>query len=255
MARSAAENRRRCGNVAAEHPLSATFRPGRALTLQVAAALVTVVALASWQFSRALEKTALRDARLQRLVAEPIAAAEYTRETADFTRLSLVGRYDAERQFFVADRPGGGVQVVAPFVTASGVFLVNRGWLSPSGREQPAVATPAGAVSLVGVVWPTKPVVPMLAKASWPEGWPKQVRGLQPARMATAIETANAAYGVEVRLEADNPGSLRAASLAWDYSPGTHWGYVAQWLLIGVAIAIGYVAIGKRRARGQLGDG
>ena len=234
--------------------MNATFRPGRALTLQVAAALVTVVALASWQFSRALEKTALRDARLQRLLAEPIAVAEYTRETADFTRLSLVGRYDAERQFFVIDRPGGGLQVVTPFVTGVGVFLVNRGWLPPSGK-QPAVATPAGRASLVGVVWPAKPVTPMLAKAPWPEGWPKQVRGLQPARMAAAIETPNAVYGVEVRLEADNPGSLRAASLAWDYSPGTHWGYVAQWLLIGVAIVIGYWAIGKRRARGQLGDG
>ena len=231
--------------------MSATFRPGRALTLQVAAALLTVLALASWQFSRALEKTALRDARLQRLFAEPTVAADYTREIANFTRLSLVGRYDAGRQFFVVDRPGGGMQVVAPFVTSSGVFLVNRGWLPP-GSEPPAVATPVGEVDLIGVVWPTRPVPPMLAKAPWPEGWPKRVRGLQPARMAGAIEGAKA---VEIRLEADNPGVFRAASLAWDFSPGTHWGYVAQWLLIGVAIAVGYVVIGKRRARGQMGDG
>ena len=220
--------------------------------MQVAAALVTVVALASWQFSRALEKTALRDARLQRLSAEPTTAADYTRETADFTRLSLVGRYDAERQFFVADRPGGSLQVVAPFVTDSGVFLVNRGWVPAAGT----VATPAGEVSLAGVVWPGKPLAPMLAKAPWPEDWPKQVRGMQPARMGAAIERANAnVHAVEIRLEAESPGAFRAASLAWDYSPGTHWGYAAQWLLIGAAIVIGYVAIGKRRARGQLGDG
>ena len=222
--------------------------------MQVAAALITVVALASWQFSRALEKTALRDARLQRLFAEPTSAAEYTHETPDFTRLSLVGRYDVERQFFVADRPGGSLQVVAPFVTGNGVFLVNRGWVPPAGRQPPAVATPAGEVVLVGVVWPTKPLAPMLAKAPWPEGWPKQVRGLQPARMAAAIERADV-HQVEVRLEADGPGAFRAASLALDYSPGTHWGYAAQWLLIGVAIVVGYAAIGRRRARGQLGDG
>ena len=233
--------------------MSATFRPGWALTWQAAAALATAIALAGWQFSRAVEKTALRDARLQTLRAEPISAAAFAPGMADFTRLSLTGRYDAERQFFVVNRPGGRLQVVAPFVTADGVFLVNRGWVSPSGNgAAPAVETPSGQATLVGVVWPTKPLSPMLAQAPWPEGWPKQVRMLDPMRMAAAIgrDHANVHAG-EIRLEPDGAGVFQAASLAWDYSPGTHWGYAAQWLLIGAAVGVGYVVIGKRRARGR----
>ena len=237
--------------------MSATFRPGWALTLQAAAALVTVITLASWQFSRALEKTALRDARLQMLRAEPTPATAFAPGIANFTRLSLTGRYDAERQFFVVNRPRGRRQVVAPFVTASGVFLVNRGWMPPSGNgAAPAVETPSGAVTLVGVVWPAKPLSPMLAQAPWPEGWPKQVRGLDPVRMSAAIERDHAnVHAAEIRLEPNSPGVFQAASLAWDYSPGTHWGYAVQWLLIGVVVGGGYVILGKRRARQQREDG
>ena len=226
--------------------------------MQVAAALVTVLALASWQFSRALEKTALRDARLQRLRAEPIPATAFAAGIADFTRLSLSGRYDAKRQFFIASRPDGRVQVVTPFVTAAGVFLVNRGWILQNGGLAAALPTPSDTVTVVGVVWPTVPLSPMFAQTPWPEGWPKQVRGLDPARIAAAVERDHAdarnVHAVEIRLEPSSPGGFQAASLAWDYSPGTHWGYVAQWLLIGAALGVGYIVIGKRRAREQPSD-
>ena len=234
--------------------MRATFRPGCALTLQVAAALATTLALGGWQVSRALEKSALRDARLYKLRAEPAAAsAAALTDVEDFTRLSLTGRYDGERQFLVVNRPGGRPQVVTPLVTAVGVFLVNRGWPSLS-LDAAAVPAPSEQVALVGVVWPATPLSPALAQAPWPVGWPKQVRALQPARMAAAIESHGAyVHAMEIRLEPDNPGVLQAASLAWDYSPGTHWGYAAQWLLIGTAIGIGYAVIGRRRA--QRNDG
>ena len=229
--------------------------------MQVAAALVTVLALASWQFSRALDKMALRDARLQRLGTEPIPDTAFVAGIADFTRLSLRGRYDAKRQFFVASRPGGRMQVVTPFVTAAGVFLVNRGWVSRHGDDIATPPTPGDLVSVVGVVWPTTPLSPMFAQTPWPDGWPKQVRGLDPARMANAVARDHAAqngpagapnvHAVEVRLEHGSPGVFHAAPLAWDYSPGTHWGYVVQWLLIGAALGVGYIIIGKRRAREQ----
>ena len=223
------------------------FRPGWALTAQVAVALVTVLALATWQFSRGLEKTALKNAWAERLRAEPIPAATYTPATPDFTRLSLAGRYDAERTFFVGSRQGRGVQVVSPLHTRSGVFLVNRGWLLPSNAtgESGRVDMPSEPVEIVGVAWPLSAAPAHLGARTWPEDWPKRVGGMDVARMASEV----GAYTREVRLERGQPGVLRAASLAWDYSPSTHWGYVVQWLLIGSAVVVGYVVIGKRRGR------
>jgi len=55
--------------------------------------------------------------------------------------------------------------------------------------------------------------------------------------------------GSRYRFERGSDGVSRPASLAWDYSAGTHWGYTAQWLLIGAAVVGGYVVIGLRRGR------
>jgi len=220
------------------------------LTLQVAAALVTTVVLATWQITRALEKTALADARHSRLQAEPVDATRFTAETPDFTRLALTGRYDTERLFLVAQRPQArGFDVVSVLTTDTGSFLVNRGWTlrSPS---KPVPETPGGTATVVGVVWPTTLVPGALSQEVWAEGWPKTVRLVNPERMAEAT----GAHAREIRLEPGSAGVFRAASLAWDYEPGTHWSYAVQWLLIGTGVGVGYVFIGRRRGREAVED-
>ncbi|MXY56488.1 MAG: SURF1 family protein [Gammaproteobacteria bacterium] len=221
------------------------FRPGRALTLQVAAALVTTVGLATWQITRALDKMALADARDVRLQAEPVDAPRYAPQTPDFTRLALTGQYDPERLFLVAERPRTrGFDVVSVLKTDTGSFLVNRGWTlrSPS---QAVPETPTGMISVIGVVWPTTSVSDARWQEVGTEGWPKTARVVNPERMAAAT----GAHAREIRLEAGGAGVFRAASLAWDYEPGTHWSYAVQWLLIGLGVGIGYVLIGRRRGR------
>lgn len=225
---------------------SKNFRPGRALTLQVAAALVTVIALAAWQTTRALEKTALTDAYRERLRAEPVDASMYTDATPDFTRLALSGRYDPGRSFLVSEYPKAarGFEVVTVFVTREGSFLVNRGRQSGSPADA-GVETPAGHVALVGVAWPPTPLPPGIRREAWNADWPKTVRAVDAERMAAAT----GARPREIRLEAGGPGVLRAASLAWTYTPGRHWSYAVQWLLIGCAVGVGYVVIGRHRGR------
>ena len=220
------------------------------MTLQVAAALVTTVGLATWQITRALEKTALADARHARLQAEPVDATRFTAETPEFTRLALTGRYDTERLFLVAQRPQArGFDVVSVLTTDAGSFLVNRGWTLrlPS---QPVPQTPSETISVVGVVWPTTPVPAALRQEVWAGGWPKTTRAVDAERMAEATD----AHAREIRLESGGAGVFRAASLAWDYGPGTHWSYAVQWLLIGSAIGIGYVLVGRRRGRESADD-
>ena len=219
------------------------FRPGKALTAQVLAALVVVLSLAVWQFARGLEKTALVNERAERLGAAPVASTALRSDSPDFLRVSLVGEYDPESQFFVGARQAGGVEAWSVLRTSHGAFLVNRGWLaSPT-------APPSGEVSVVGVLWPSTPVTVYASQQPWPEDWPKQVRWADPVRMAAAA----GAHPREIRLERGSAGVSRPASLAWDYSPGMHWGYTAQWLLIGTAVIAGYVVIGLRRGRNRAG--
>lgn len=221
------------------------FLPGRALTLQVAAALVTTVGLATWQVTRALEKTALADEYARRLEAPPVDAADYSAETPDFTRLALTGRYDPAQSFLVAERPRTrGVDVISVLITDQGRFLVNRGWtLRLPSASSPE--TPSERVSVVGVVWPPTPVSAALRDEAWAEGWPKRVRVANPERMAEAT----GAHAREIRLESGGAGVFRAAALGWDHAPGKHWSYAVQWLLIGSAVAVGFVVIGRRRGR------
>lgn len=222
----------------------ATFRPGLTLTLQAVAAFLVVIGLAAWQFTRGLEKTALRDARVERLGAAPIGAAELSPATPDFTRVELIGAYDGTRQFFVSARRGRGFHVFTPFVSEAGVFLVNRGWFGASDMDTVrTVPTPAGETTLVAVAWPLPRLSPLVRNESWPADWPKRVRGVNPVRMAAAC----GARPRELRLQAGGSGALAPPSLAWDYAPGTHWGYVVQWLAIGAAVAVGFVFLGKRR--------
>lgn len=215
------------------------FRPGKALTAQAAAALVVVLSLATWQFGRGLDKTALANERAERLGAEPVNAAALRADSPDFMRVALVGEYDQKRQFFVAGRQPGGVEAWSVLETSEGAFLVNRGWLA-----SPAVP-PTGKVSAVGVLWPSVPVTVYASQQAWPDGWPKEVRWADPQRMAAAT----GAHPREIRLEQGSAGVSSPASLAWDYAPGMHWGYTAQWLLIGAVVVGGYVVIGLRRGR------
>lgn len=211
------------------------FKPGLALTLQAAAALATVLALAAWQLSRGLEKSALAAERSVRLSSPPVAVA--AEAAPDFARLALTGRYDSQRHFLVASRRGG-FAVWTPLLTATGSVLVNR------GRSADAVfETPTEPVAVTGIAWPRAPAP--VATAAWPPGWPKRIGAVDLERMAATASTAPR----EVRLLPDSAGVLRPPTLGWDYSPGTHYGYVAQWLLIGAVVVAGYVAIGRRRAQ------
>lgn len=214
---------------------SGAFKPGWTLTWQAAVAVATVLALAGWQLARGLEKSALAAERLARLSAPPVAMDPVA--APNFTRLALAGRY-AERHFLLAAR-GEGILVWTPLRTAGGTVLVNRGW-----HDDESFETPVGPVAIVAVAWPKVPAHRQ-SSAAWPAGWPKRLFAPDLPRMAAAADAAPR----EMRLWPGSAGALAPPTLAWDYSPGTHYGYMAQWLLIGAAVVAGYVVIGRRRGR------
>ena len=126
---------------------------GLALLVVVLGALTT--SLGFWQLQRAEFKRTLQDAFYDRLAGNPVPPEQA--EFADFERLQLTGRYDAN-SFLVDNRTlngRGGYWVVTPFETHdSRRFLVNRGWVPGSVDRSvlPTFETPADDVRTVVMV-------------------------------------------------------------------------------------------------------
>lgn len=177
------------------------FRPGLALTAQAGFALVTVLALAYWQYSRGVEKSALAEARDEMLALAPREIRVDT-DTVDFSRVATSGRYDRERSFFArairSGRPG--FDVYTRFETYAGSFIVHRGWVPASSRDGlPAVDTPLGEVEITGVVWPTAEVPPVQRQADWGERWPKRIGVVDVERMAQSADTGAREFASTIR--------------------------------------------------------
>lgn len=219
------------------------------MTLFVVVMLPLVCGLGLWQLERAEEKAVYQDRYFDRLGMLPQAPPEQPRQ-ADFQRVRLHGHYLPGRDFLVDNqvRNGrSGYWVVSVFAGHDGrAWLVNRGWLAaPASRDRlPAIPTPSGEQTLVGVIWPDTGLVPLLAADPWGEQWPKRVQRLDVSRMAA---TADSVVPVEVRLEPGQPGVFHPAPVDVDFSPRIHQGYAVQWFALAVALVAGYLIYGFRR--------
>jgi len=226
------------------------FAPGWGMTLACLVLVPALLALGVWQIERGAEKTRYQDRYLDR-IGQPPQAVPASLDGSDFFRVHLTGEYLAGEHYLVDNRVREGrpgYWVVSRFGGDDGrIYLVNRGWLeAPPSREQlPRVATPAGPVRLVGVLWPDMGQPPLLGPDPWAAGWPKRVQRLDLPRMAGG---GSSVVPVEVRLEPGVPGVLEAAPLAVDFRPERHRGYAVQWFALAVVLAVGYVMFGLRRS-------
>jgi len=126
----------------------------------VAAVIVATLTfeLGNWQVRRAGEKEALQ-ALIERRAHEAPVAFGGRSTPQEWQLLTVRGRWLANRAMFIDNRVHAGLAgyyLVMPLDLAAsgGVLLVNRGWV-PVGEDRsrtPAVAVPAGEVTLSGVV-------------------------------------------------------------------------------------------------------
>ncbi|MFU8813747.1 MAG: SURF1 family protein [Pseudomonadales bacterium] len=222
------------------------------MTTFVILMLPVVIALGLWQLERADEKRWYEERYLQRLSSLPAPPPEQPldRDANAFLRIVLEGEYQPDKHFLVDNRVHQGrpgYWVISLLETADGrVWLVNRGWLAgpPSRDDLPDVPTPSGPVRLVGMMWPSTGLPPLLAADPWPETWPKRVQRLDVVKMAEQVDGAVAA---EFRLEPGEPGSFIAAPLDMMFSPARHHGYAFQWFGLALALTVGYLIFGFRR--------
>jgi cytochrome oxidase assembly protein ShyY1 len=247
-----------------------SVRAGARWAGYVAFAIVFAVAcgfLANWQFSRNAEREeqlALVEANYDAAavpLAELIPAGGAFDPADQWHPVEVTGRYLADAQLLVRNRPHGGTsafEVLVPFVTSEGrMIVIDRGWVPP-GQDQPepdaVPAPPTGEVTVTARLKPGEPLP--RAGRSAPEGQVPTIHLPLIAEMTDADAPAvTDAYGLMVS-EDPAPATTPNALASPSDDPGPHLSYAIQWILFAIMgfVFIWYMIRTERRHRREDGD-
>ena len=230
------------------------------MTLFVVLMLPLVLGLGVWQLERADYKQSLMDQYFDQLGGLPLKVSADVLP-GSFQRVRIEGRYEPlilllDNQLQDA-RPG--YWVYSPFTqTDAGVprtWLVNRGWIAaPRLRtDRPVVpAPPAGVVQLVAMAWPDTGLLPLFGERAverLDETTVLMQRFDVDALTELLRDSLPELVGHELRLEAGQPGVLKAAPQIIGFGVERHQGYAFQWFGLALALVLGYFFYGRMIAR------
>lgn len=219
-------------------------------------AFALLIGLGVWQ----LERLAWKEAAIARIAARAQAApqplpprdqwAALLAQDYDYRRVSLHGRFLPVRpaRVFRASAPGGppgegpGYVLIAPFETAQGPVLVNRGFV-PLARIEAAASPPQGERELVGLMRPPEP-----RNAFTPADRPdKDVwytrDGPAIAAFMGLIDAAPFTVDLERAPGIDAPrGGVTEMAI-----PNNHLSYALTWFGLAGALAVVFALFARRR--------
>lgn len=116
---------------------SRVFAPSWLMTIVTLVLLATFLSLGRWQWHRAAEKQALWDSFARGTDALMALGSRRTTELDRYAHVSVLGRYEPERQFLLDNRTldgRAGYEVLTPLrLPDQRVLLVNRGWVPFTG--------------------------------------------------------------------------------------------------------------------------
>ena len=231
------------------------------LIIFVAVLGVAFVSLGNWQLDRLAQRKE-RNATTIANEQKPIQPYEqvFTHPITDaeqWQRVEARGTFDADHQYVVRYRSHGGTEgyeVVTPLRTASGVVLVDRGFI-PLERGTPipsvAPAPPAGEVTVMGHVRRNERG---RRTAATPAG--NQIRLINSDAIAATLpyEIESGYIGLLI-IQPEQQGGFQPIQLP-DLSEGPHFWYAVQWFMftaIGVAGIVVFIR-GDLRARREERD-
>lgn len=218
---------------------------------------VVFVAMGEWQLDRLAQRRE-RNATTIANEQSPVRPYEqvFTHLIADpdqWQRVEARGTFDADHQFIVRYRSNGnldGYEVVTPLQTASGVVLVDRGFIPlPRGVQIPstAPAPPTGEVTVVGHVRRNEKgrraaITPV----------DNQMRLINSDAIATTLPyPIKSGYIGLLTVQPEQSGGFQPIQLP-DLSEGPHFWYAVQWFMftaIGVAGIIVFIRADLRARR------
>ena len=227
------------------------------LIIFVAVLGVVFVAMGEWQLDRLAQRRE-RNATTIANDQSPVRPYEqvFTHPITDadqWQRVEARGTFDADHQFIVRYRSNGnldGYEVVTPLHTASGIVLVDRGFIPvPQGAQIPsaAPAPPTGEVTVVGHVRRNEKgrraaITPV----------DNQMRLINSDAIATTLPyPIKSGYIGLLAVQPEQAGSFQPIRLP-DLSEGPHFWYAVQWFMftaIGVAGIVVFIRADLRARR------
>ena len=212
---------------------------GWSLALQVAFAILVTICLCIWQISRGFEKLEDKANFEAKLAQSPTSEAEWLSNPEPFAPFKIKGKLDPSRYFVIENqsyqgRPG--YWIIGVLNTDSDRYLVNRGWVSVQGnlRIKPMLEAIVEPVEVSGASWPNE--VKRSSRLITDPQWPIHLRELDIGQMARL----SGARAEEIRLKCCKPAVFEPAPLQMEYATAIHWGYAAQWIMIGLLVWGGY---------------
>ncbi len=230
------------------------FRPALWPTLFTIPALITLVALGTWQVERLAWKNGIlatieANTKLPAIPLPPNHGIDP--QALEYRPVTVTGtfRHDKEVHLLATTKRGNtGYQVIVPLDRADGgTVLVNRGWV-PTARRDPASrpeSLTAGQVTVTG-----------LLRKSWQQGW--FVPDNEPSRNvwfygdAEAMARHMGVTAPPVFVEADatpNPGGLPMGGQTRLDIPNNHLSYVLTWYGFALVLVVIYIAYHRREGR------
>lgn len=198
-----------------------------------------------WQLRRGDEKRALLEGYAQRSATEAVALASLDLQgDQQYRRVRVTGVADQAHQFLLDNRMRhgrAGYEVLTPVRwSADGWIMVNRGWLPRAvDGGVPAIPPLPEPVSLVGYLYRTAGIAPVLGPEQPDSGWPQVLQ--QPDSEMLMLRLGRDIAPYQVRLD-HSPGFEAGWTVA-NLSPEQHLGYAVQWFgLSTVLVVLGVIS-------------
>lgn len=224
--------------------------------LGVALLVVTMVNLGFWQLHRLDEKKAF-NARVTQQTTQPVQ--DYSEKfpqspTAEWSRVKLSGKYDAEHAVTIINRSqngSAGYDIAIPFINSDGtVILINRGFVPLVVKKPATSTTPINVIGYlrktqtrgaIGAIDSTDPTttefqrfdLPLIAKATTPK--------LNTTTYLQLIEE-QPASGSE----------WPSAVVMPELNEGSHLSYAVQWFFFSATALTAWVLVVRRKLREPL---
>jgi surfeit locus 1 family protein len=223
--------------------------------LVVAPVLALLLALGTWQLTRADEKEAILAVYRERsqAPAAPLPTQWADSEQLRFRHVELTASFVPHRQFLLDNqiRDGRvGFQVLTPARVAGRdeLVLVDRGWIPQQGGRDalPDLDVSAEPRRISGVIY--VPFGQGLRLGGMDEGqlaWPRLIQYVDFEQLEKRLMQSIAPF--TVRLDPTYPDGYLREWPVIAVSPERHLAYAIQWFGLAVVLVVGFIAVNLKR--------